>query len=413
MVTFVHVSDTHLGYRLKRGFKDCWKEPNRVRWVENDFYEAWSFVLNEVSDHSDEIDFVVHSGDLYDLPQSANPHPPPESARYFLNKSLKTFFEENKIPIIIVDGNHGVYQTYEYSLLDTLSNAFPLVKSFTTWDLRRSLREMKPLTFDMPDVRFYLYPYFDYSGLVAYSDLYRKWISLCQQPKRDKVEIAVVHGGLFDNTLHPKILEQQYDYIALGHDHAMKKIGENAWYSGSTERWSFKERNQKKGFLIVNCEKEEKPEVKVINIPIKRPMEEFELEVTPTSTAYEVLNKIEKVLEKYKTSRWIGNNAARIKVRFKGSTPLDAFWEIEDSLIGLMHEMFQKETYNVIQFYWDTISLRKTPPKKGPESKELIDVLIEDPKEDFKEFLKTVDLEGFDKELLSNLAAEIINRIFQ
>ncbi|MHA1238862.1 MAG: metallophosphoesterase family protein [Candidatus Odinarchaeia archaeon] len=413
MVTFAHLGDTHLGFRLKHNFKDCWKEHNKVRWVENDFYEAWNFILNEISNRRDEIDFIVHTGDLYDLPQSMNPHPPPESARCFLTKSLKQFFAENKIPIIIIDGNHGVYQTYEYSLLDTLKQAFSLVKGVTVWDLRKSLREMKPLTLDFKDVRFYLYPYFEYATLRAYSEIYRKWVVECQAPKRDKTEVAVVHGADFDDTLHPRILEHEYDYVALGHDHGMKKINKNAWYSGSTERWSFKERNQRKGFLIVSCEKDEKPDVKVINIPIKRPMEELDIEITPNSTAQSVLITLERLLMKYKTDKWRGETAARVKLRFKGSTPLDAFWAIEDTLIGFMQEIFQRETHNIIQFFWDTANLRKTSPKNVPKSKELIDVLIEDPEKEFSKFLETMDIEeGYDRELLSTLAADIIRKVF-
>jgi len=46
-------------------------------------------------------------------------------------------------------------------------------------------------------------------------------------------------------------LRPEYDYIALGHFHNHRRIGENAAYAGSTERTSFSEALEEKVFLRV------------------------------------------------------------------------------------------------------------------------------------------------------------------
>ena len=52
--------------------------------------------------------------------------------------------------------------------------------------------------------------------------------------------------------------ETKFDYVALGHYHVFSKVGHNAWFSGSTERISFNEVGQAKGFLVVDLSKSTK-----------------------------------------------------------------------------------------------------------------------------------------------------------
>jgi len=48
-----------------------------------------------------------------------------------------------------------------------------------------------------------------------------------------------------------------FDWVALGHYHGFAPVGPNAAYAGSTERFSFAEAKQPKGFSVVDIEKRE------------------------------------------------------------------------------------------------------------------------------------------------------------
>ena len=50
-------------------------------------------------------------------------------------------------------------------------------------------------------------------------------------------------------------LSKDFDYIALGHYHKYTKLAENAFYSGSTESFTFTDAGDKKGFLELELNK--------------------------------------------------------------------------------------------------------------------------------------------------------------
>jgi len=49
--------------------------------------------------------------------------------------------------------------------------------------------------------------------------------------------------------------KKDFDYIALGHYHKYLQLLKNCCYAGSTERLSFNEANQDKGFVMVELGK--------------------------------------------------------------------------------------------------------------------------------------------------------------
>jgi exonuclease SbcD len=56
----------------------------------------------------------------------------------------------------------------------------------------------------------------------------------------------------FNELIIPKkYLDSYFDYVALGHFHKFSKVTEKAYYSGSTECFSFNEAGEKKGFIQV------------------------------------------------------------------------------------------------------------------------------------------------------------------
>ena len=113
-----------------------------------------------------DLDFLVHCGDMFHIPHLNNPHPPPEPARRVLKNVLDTFFEntDGQVPIIYVEGNHGVFRGYEYTPFEShfIKKDYPNLYYFKERDLINAIKSSKPLNLEFleKNVRFYLFPYF-------------------------------------------------------------------------------------------------------------------------------------------------------------------------------------------------------------------------------------------------------------
>ena len=83
MVKIVHMADTHLGYREGRGSINKWAIENYSRPYEQDIYDGFLKVMEDISKIKD-LDFLVHSGDIFHLPFLKNSYPPQEPARRVL-----------------------------------------------------------------------------------------------------------------------------------------------------------------------------------------------------------------------------------------------------------------------------------------------------------------------------------------
>ena len=112
-----------MSHRKFRNVKDLWKVHNRVTYIEDDFCLAFKQAL-DIAAKSD-YDYLIHSGDFFDIPVGRNFAGPTEYSRTFVLKALKEFFEKTKysIPLIIIDGNHGTFLTRNYSTIEFLQAA--------------------------------------------------------------------------------------------------------------------------------------------------------------------------------------------------------------------------------------------------------------------------------------------------
>ncbi|MFX0067575.1 MAG: exonuclease SbcCD subunit D [Candidatus Hodarchaeota archaeon] len=343
------------------------------------------------------------------------PHPPPEVAREVVFRSLKSFFSETKIHMFAIDGNHGVYSGYRASTLDTLKIAFPKLHVFTRWDLWDAIFTGKSLYLDFGDVRIHAFPYIT-SDIIDRLNLtyeFNSWVVNAQRPAEDKINIAVVHGMTIDNSLNPRILNNGYDYIALGHDHRMHKISEDAWYSGSTERWRFDEYGHPKGFLIAQVESGEPAEVKEIHMKLERPMYVKRIQVDSDLTSKKINESVMGWIRKLGlVGGWNSKTGARLKFVFEGKIPFE-FWKVTNELELLRRELLGSDDYNVVQVVWDWKTARREwiPPAFQDEA---VEYLIGDPKEDFEEYLKTIEIEkSFDPEVLIKIASKAIKKTLE
>ncbi|UJG41165.1 MAG: metallophosphoesterase [Candidatus Heimdallarchaeum aukensis] len=412
MVKIAHMSDTHLSHRRVRNVRDSWKERYRVSWIENDFSLAFQRALDAAIETK--CDFLVHSGDLFDVPVKRNTTSPSEYARAIAISEIRRFLEAThfKVPIIIIDGNHGTYLYRNNSTIEFIKSAFPEnVFIATNYDLKRAIVKNEPLKVEFEEINFYLFPYLEFKSMANYEELYDEWISKCQEPEDGKINVAVAHGMFRNLDLHEKLFSFPYDYVALGHDHQQRKYAPNAWQAGSTEKYTFAERGQEKGILEVIIEKGKNLHINPIKVVSQREMKQFEVELSSDMSALTVEEKIRELVASYRKN-FDGNTAARIKVKLQGKTSLSYWWTIEDRLVEIQKNVLTEE-YNILEFRWDEEELKKSIPQSLAKTPQMDQYLIEDPVRDFVNYLKNLEIDDEVKfEQYAKLGPEIIKEVF-
>jgi len=411
MVTVAHVSDTHLGKRPD-DVRDMPPIDRRYRPLEDDFYHAWKLAVKEILDRRDEIDFVIHSGDFFDSPWSQNPYPPPEAARNVAAETLEQL-QKAGIPVVIIEGNHGCYLSYRVSTLNHYAIVFDNVHVFTYWDFVDAFKQDTPLKKSFDGFTLYAFPYVEPRFLesVHVLDQYRQWI---RGTKLDhsQVNIAVSHGMQVDKTLDPNLLNIEFDYVALGHDHVSKKIAGNAWYAGSTERWSFKEAGDQKCFLVVQAERNHEPDVQAVPLPSRRQMINEDVKIGSEDTAEEIIHRLNKVLDNHLLSKPFNyEEAARVKIALEGSTSYETLTRLYMSLEEFKHEGLTSPDLNVVQ-----LKVGRALPERAalPPTPSYIDLeyLIEDPEEELRRFLQKKEVgETYDLDLMVQLFNDALTKL--
>ena len=412
MVKILQISDTHVSHRKFRNVKDTWKIHNRVTYIEDDFCLGFKQAL-DIALESD-YDYLIHSGDFFDIPVGRNFSGPTEYSRTFALKTLKDFFEKTKfkIPLIIIDGNHGTFLTRNYSTIEFLQAAFPdNIHIFTNYQLKEAIREDKPLTLEFEEVKFYLFPYLKFGRLENWAKEYERWLQNNQQPDPEKISIAVAHGMERGMDLHELILNYKYDYVALGHDHKQRQIKKNAWQCGSTSRYTFAERNQTKGVLDVVVEKGKDPLVTPIKLDKVRSMSQIDITLNADITTTSFEKNIREKIKEYKKS-FDGETAVRLKLKFDGAVLLSNWWGMEDILNEIQNDVL-KDDYNILEFRWDTGELIKRAPVSLQKGAKLYDYLIEDPVVDFEKYIRSLSLENEKQaKQFIEIGAKIIEEVF-
>ena len=245
---FAHLADTHLGYRqfglLER---------------EKDFYEVFDKIIDRIIE--EKVDFVIHSGDLFD---SARPSP---SALLAFQKGLLKL-KGAGIPIYAVAGNHDIVNR---------NGAIPpqvLFKKF-------GLKLISPInsTYMQGDVFIAGLPFYSSS---QNKNLKSKLDELSKKAQNHDKSILVLHQGIdkyFNLQYELEIgdIPNNFNYYALGHLHnyICDDFGDGKLvYPGSTETWNVNElidlKKNGKGFVIVDLDG---PKINVKRIPMEVPRE--------------------------------------------------------------------------------------------------------------------------------------------
>ncbi len=232
---FCHISDTHLGYSAYRKLH----KNEGINLREVDIRTSFENAVNKIIKLKP--DFVIHTGDLFDS------YRPNNRTVIFTIKKLLELAETTKL--IIISGNHSTPRTANYGSVFEVLEFFPQIKviykgHYETVQISNTLIHDVPECIDDKQIHKEL-----------------KKIKLDE----NKHNVIAVHCGLsghqeysmdeFGETLLPeKYLNMDFDYIALGHFHRFSKINKKTYYAGSTERTSFNEASEEKGFIIYNLE---------------------------------------------------------------------------------------------------------------------------------------------------------------
>lgn len=232
----VHISDTHLGYSAFSKLDVA----EGINQREADFYKAFEEAIDRTIGLKP--DALVHAGDLFDTVRPQN-----RAIDFALRQLLRV--SEAGIETVLISGNHSTPRLRE------TGNIFRIFEH---------LKHMHPVhepggkTVVVGDATIYATPH---SVSPALSDL-----TAGLRPSRDtKYGVLLLHAGVVgtdtykmdefsEQTVPYENISADWDYVALGHYHEFKKVAPRAYYSGSTERLSISEANQKKGMVEVDLD---------------------------------------------------------------------------------------------------------------------------------------------------------------
>jgi len=210
---FIHFTDTHLG-----------KSEEKLEQREEDFHNVFKEVIDRCV--SEKVDFVVHSGDIFDRAR------PPTKTLVFLVKQLMRLKELN-IPFYIVPGSHdiGIDGTF-ISVLDELglltNLASPRYRKMDGKKILLSGEKFKDVFI---------------CGVEGRRDQISEVYSNLEITERGKYNIFVFHhitSEIADkfSDIPSSLLPKGFDYYAAGHWHGLAKMQHEDGvlvYAGSTE----------------------------------------------------------------------------------------------------------------------------------------------------------------------------------
>jgi len=229
---FLHVADTHLGYSAYYKMAE-----NGLNQREVDTYNAFhQFVDYAIKSKPD---FIIHAGDLFDTVRPTN-----RAIKFAVEELLR--INEADIPIIIIAGNHETPKMREtgspLSFFEHLKNVKVVYKGrYESIEIGNAIIHAIPHNFSKEDLIRNIKEAKIRGG---YTNILTMHVGI--------LGIKEFSRGDFNEQIIPSgYLSPDFDYIALGHYHKATKVTSNAYYSGSTEYFSFKEAGDKKGFYDI------------------------------------------------------------------------------------------------------------------------------------------------------------------
>ncbi|HVL88434.1 MAG TPA: exonuclease SbcCD subunit D [Candidatus Thermoplasmatota archaeon] len=233
----LHVSDTHLGYAAYGRVNE-----RGLNQREEDVFRAFARVVDAALELSPDV--VLHSGDLFDSVRPTN-----RAVTFAVEQILR--LSQKGIPFVVISGNHETPKLRETGSVFRFLEFFPNVHPVYKGAYER---------LDVGDLAIHCVPH------CANQDELLAELSFAK-PDGRRTNVLAAHAGVLgveafkmgefnEQILPASALSPAFDYVALGHYHGNAQVADNAWYAGSTERTSFAEAGQEKGYNLVDFESE-------------------------------------------------------------------------------------------------------------------------------------------------------------
>ncbi|MDD3985787.1 MAG: DNA repair exonuclease [Methanobacterium sp.] len=244
---FIHMADTHLGYR-QYGLSQR----------ENDFLNVFNNAINEAI--NERPDFIIHSGDLFEYSR------PPTKALLTAQDGISRL-KKQKIPIYAIAGNHDIVMK---------KNSIPPQILYKDFGLK--IISPKNPYFIEKDVFIGGAPY---SSSYTSKHLVERLQTIEKVSSDYKKTILVLHQGIdrympYEYEIKIGEIPQTFNYCAFGHIHEriVDDFGKGKLaYPGSTEIWRSNEvegyKKNGKGFYLVDISGD-LPEIEKIDIKLPR-----------------------------------------------------------------------------------------------------------------------------------------------
>ena len=235
MKKIFHLADTHIGYSAYRKID----EATGLNQREVDTYETFKQFVDYAL--KEKPDVILHAGDLFDSVRPTN-----RAISFVLGQLIR--LSEAGIPFVVISGNHETPRLKETGSVFSLFEH--VLEVYVVYENKYELIEIG-------DLKVHAIPHCD--------DIEREKKKMRLNNDNNGVNVALLHASVLDTEYPAPIFmmgefnEQvvniddltNFDYLALGHFHGCTKVREDAYYAGSTEKFSFNEVNDKKGFLEV------------------------------------------------------------------------------------------------------------------------------------------------------------------
>lgn len=245
-----HISDTHLGYSAYRKVD----EATSINQREMDVYRSFELCVEGIIGSDAEV--VVHSGDLFDSVRPSN------RAISFALEQLIRLTDAGK-KVVMIAGNHSTPKLRETGSVFRIFDHLDMVNSVYKGIYEKIVIE---------DVAIHAIPHADKEVMMAQLDKARPDPDVMSNVLTFHAGLTGVEefgGGEYNEQLLPdSYLRKDMDYIALGHFHSQRRIKENSYYSGSTERLSFSEAGKDKGWMLIDLASGKKEFIKVATRPM-------------------------------------------------------------------------------------------------------------------------------------------------
>jgi len=294
----IHTADLHLGATTTLKVHG----PNIDEIRRKDFHNNFAKIVDEAL--KENVDLFLICGDVF--------HKSDPSPKDFVEFSEQIGrLTEAGVKIIIIAGNHdrprvkggqnpirGLVEAKHPSLyyIQSTINEPIIIES------KKASIGIVPIPYIDPRVVKYINE--DYDKILK-----EKINNILENPKMNNVDYKIlmahliVLGAEYKNIFYwlqdePKIklsdlMEEKFDYIALGHVHTPQCISKKVYYSGSIEKVSFLEENENKSFILASFnDKGMEVELKSLSC---RPMKTLEFTISsnlnPTETLIEAIEK--------------------------------------------------------------------------------------------------------------------------